>query len=113
MRKVFWCLLGTGLFLLLLSALVVSTADGATAAAPAPSSASVRAVLMPAPTTDAASATLPARQRETRAPLWGMLLCLCAVLPLPGLRDANGRVVRARRYVSSFYPLFRPEVAGG
>lgn len=41
---------------------------------------------------------------------------ICAVLPLPLLcicRDRNGRVLRAGRYVRSFYPIFRQELACG
>ena len=35
-------------------------------------------------------------------------------LPLPGIcRDRNGRVLRAGRYVKSFYPIFRQELACG
>ena len=39
-----------------------------------------------------------------------------AVLPLPLLfacRDQNGRVLRGGRYVKSFYPIFKQELACG
>jgi hypothetical protein len=39
-----------------------------------------------------------------------------ATLPLPLLctcRDQNGRVLRAGRYVKSFYPIFKQELACG
>ena len=40
--------------------------------------------------------------------------CLGLVLPLPVAgRDANGRVLRKRRYARSFHPLFKQELACG
>ena len=99
-------------FLLLLSALVVSSApegaagDGATA----PSQLQAQFLPLALPGQDAAVAT---KAHIARAlPLAALSL---AALCLPALicRDANGRVVRAKRYEDSFYQVFRQEVAGG
>ena len=80
-----------------------------------------------APVTCAAAETvfLPAGSPATELPavargLWATfaLLALMTVrdLALPARKaggDADGRVLRKRRYVRSFYPLFRQELACG
>ena len=48
-----------------------------------------------------------------RVPALLALLCAACAAPKPVPRDANGRVLSSRRYENSFYPVFRPEVAGG
>lgn len=95
---------------LLLSALV----EGPEAAQPAPPARVV-----------AETVFLPAGSPATEQPamtrgLWAAfaLLALLTVrdLALPARKagvDANGRVLRKRRYVRSFYPLFRQELACG
>lgn len=65
----------------------------------------------------------PAPQNESTGPLKIQLfreaalalLFVLALLPTFHIRcrDANGRVVRTKRYVGSVYQVFRPEAAGG
>lgn len=113
MRRALYVVLLTGLFLLMLSALVVTPESREVSAAALPPS-DVRAVFRPlvsAILPDAADA--PSGRSDMR-PVLSLLpaLLLCAVF-LPGARDANGRVLTAVRYENSVYQLFRPEVAGG
>ena len=101
----------TALFLLLLSALVVSPE----ADAPMPDSTPlVGARLMPLslPMTGMGDAQA---QRPVPPRVFAMLLlCVLGALPSPVLkRDANGRVLQAKRYENSFYQVFHPEIAGG
>lgn len=113
MRRALYAVLLTGLFALMLSALVVAP-EAPQAPVPPPLPQDFHAVFRPlisAILPDAAA--LPSSQPELR-PALGLtpLVLLCAVL-LTGTRDANGRVLSAVRYENSVYQLFRPEVAGG
>ena len=109
--KLLLALLLCGLFALLLSALVVSPED---------------AVVLPEPTLWTEMRLLPlslpvqgaegqAAQPHSIPRMLGLLLlALLPALPLLTVkRDANGRVLQARRYENSFYQLFRQEIAGG
>lgn len=109
--KVLLTVVLAGLFVLLLSALVVSPDTGAEAAAPGEL---VGARLLPV--------TMPTQGAD----VWDMqrvlsyravamvILCLTAALPILNReKDANGRVLCALRYENSFYQVFRQEVAGG
>ena len=111
MRNVLFTLLFAGLFLLLLSALVVSAPpDGAE---PMPS-VPVNAALLPQPAQACEANGLSAMRPLLSHSLW--LCAVLAVLCLPAAshnRDANGRVLTAVRYENSVYQVFRPEVAGG
>lgn len=113
MRRALYAVLLTGLFLLLLSALVV-TPDLPDAPASVRMPADFRAVFRPvisAALPEAADA-LPARP-DLRVILSVLpVLFMCAALFL-GVRDANGHVLTAVRYENSVYQVFRPEVAGG
>lgn len=114
MRKVLLGLLLGGLFMLLLSALVVTPQQAVGTEPPAEAlPAQVQAVLMPAPVapTNGADAA-PVRSQTARA---FYLLALAAVCLLPAFHshDANGRVLTAKRYENSVYQVFRAEVAGG
>ena len=100
------------LALLLLSSLIETPADASTPPAP-----------LMAPVMDAAflSAAMPSLETAPQArvlgavflslPLWAFLT-LALPLRVAG-RDANGRVLRRRRYARSFYPLFRLQLACG
>ena len=109
MRRLGYVLL-MGVFLLMLSALVVSSEEPAAAAGePLP----VNLHFIAAPPS-AAQADLPADGTEQKKGV----VCEETVQTLhtpPLLRafDSNGRVLTAVRYENSVYQVFRPEVAGG
>ena len=113
MRKVMYTVLITGLFLLLLSALVV-TPEVPEAVSLGEASTDFQAVFRPLQSVLLPSAAdAPRCSPGAQLLAWAMpvyaLFCL-----IPGLtRDANGRVLTAVRYENSVYQLFRPEVAGG
>ncbi len=113
MRRALYSILLTGLFLLMLSALVVSP-ESADPNPPMRVPADFHAAFRPL-----VSAILPDTPAvpSTRADVHVILsilplFSLCAVL-FTLMRDANGRVLCAARYENSVYQLFRPEVAGG
>jgi len=112
-RRFLYAVLLTGLFVLMLSALVVEP-EPPPMPEPPPLPADLHAVFRPlisAILPDAAA--LPSSRPELRPVLCLIpLLLLCAVI-LTGARDANGRVLTAVRYENSVYQLFRAEVAGG
>lgn len=113
MRRVVYAVLLTGLFLLLLSALVV-TPETAEAQSTPDLSADFHAVFRPVVTAILPEAAVAPVNRLSQAEA----LCLLPVLPLCAALlsracDANGRVLSAVRYENSVYQLFRPEVAGG
>lgn len=113
MRRVLYAVLLSGLFVLLLSALVVTPEE---AAVPQETdlSADFHAVFRPVvsailpDTADAPSARANISLLFSTLPV----LFSCAA-PLSCARDANGRTLSAVRYENSVYQLFRPEVAGG
>jgi len=114
MRRALFGILLTGLFVLLLSALVVAPQSAPPASSPPPLPRDFHAVLMPA--------ALPAAQADLTVPEAAEDLQLQALQPQqtaadgthrPAYADSNGRILRALRYENSFYQLFRPEVAGG
>ena len=112
MRRAVYAAILTGLFLLLLSALVVSPE---TPAAPRalPESEEHHAVFRPLISAIVPEVSARAQEHpETRLILCSIPLILC-FMPLCVTRDANGRVLRAARYENSVYQLFRAEVAGG
>lgn len=109
-RKAVYALLLTGLFLLLLSALVVTPQIEAAPAPLAPMQA--QAAVMPQPATDGCGA-VQARPLDVRAALVCLLAACAFALPRLAHRDSNGRVLCAHRYENSVYQVFRPEVAGG
>ena len=113
MRRTLYAVLLAGLFLLMLSALVV-TPESVENQPPMRMPQDFHAIFRPV-----ISAILPeAADAPAGRPAVQMilgflpLLCLCAVPP-DGVRDANGRVLCALRYENSVYQLFRPEIAGG
>ena len=116
MRKVLATALGTGLLLLLLSALVVAMPqDGVTPYRPEPPAAPPDAVLMAAAVPDGA------QPPQTVGGGWCTRTGVRMDLPPQdiamggpdGRRDANGRVLTAARYATSVYQVFRVEAAGG
>lgn len=112
MRKAVYALLLTGLFLLLLSALVVTPQPEA---APVPTPLApmqAQAAVLPQPAVDGCGAA-QARPLDVRAALVCLLAACAFALPRPTHRDSNGRVLCALRYENSVYQVFRPEVAGG
>ena len=97
--------------ILLLSALVETPADAAPPVSPSTSVADT--VLLPAvpPTPDGASGL-----RIMQVSYLPFMLFFCLVGALPHLRaasDANGRVLRKKRYARSYYPVFRQDLACG
>ena len=113
MRRALYGILLAGLFLLMLSSLVV-TPENAASELPSHMPADIHATFRPLlsamlpETTDAPVSRTAFRLILSALPL----LSLCAV-PIAGVRDANGRVLCSLRYENSVYQLFRPEVAGG
>ena len=97
--------------MLMLSALVISPESEAPAPQPVDwASARLLPLALPAPAME--------QDAQRTPPPWtaALLGCLYAALSaaLPRLnRDANGRVLNAKRYENSFYQLFRQEIAGG
>lgn len=115
MRKAFFVALLCGVFLLMLSALVVATPEDASGEAAAPViPGNIQAALMPAPSSlpDQAG-TASARPQSERVLLMCVLSAALCCLPALLSHDANGRVLSAMRYENSFYQVFRAEVAGG
>jgi len=112
MRRALLGVLLTALFVLMLSALVVSPE---VPEMPVPLfSRDVHAVMVPMPPSSAqADLTAPEHPAELR--LLAVCLLPAAALRLlrPAAADSNGRILRAVRYENSFYSLFRPEVACG
>ena len=114
MRKALWAFLCTGIFLLMLSALVVTPETPAAAGAVPVLPEDLHAVFRPAvlpPPVDTADGGL--RQAEIGMSLLCAFLLAAVVLPRLCPTDANGRIITAVRYENSVYQLFRPEVAGG
>ena len=116
MRKALGIAAMAGLFLLLLSALVVaSPQEGAL----------TRRVEPPTMPPDVALAAMPSADGMIAAQANGgaqgaRVDARLDVLPMDGLRrqpegrrDANGRVLTAPRYAQSVYQVFRAETAGG
>ena len=113
MRRALYTVLLAGLFLLMLSALVVTPEaipDPTPTRAPADFHAMFRplvSAILPEP------AAAPVSRADVRVMLTFLpVLTLCLAF-FTGTRDANGRVLRDIRYENSVYQLFRPEVAGG
>ena len=112
--KLLLILTAAAFFLLLLSALIVTPASDAlpngAPASPSDMSARFAPYIIPAPDT--------ALNRTNRLPTARVVLLPLIALLAIGLcfksgRDANGRVLSAKRYENSFYPVFRQEIAGG
>ena len=101
-------LLGLLLLLLLLSALVETPTAPAVANQPA----AVPQYLTAMPLTPESAVGWRGLADVLR--LFAFAAFAVLPLPLPGIcRDRNGRVLRAGRYVKSFYPIFRQELACG
>ena len=100
----------TAAFLLLLSALV--EAPAVEAEPPAPSQGVLYVSMLPATTPAAEQSVTPDPSRETARALL-TICCLSLLICLPASRDANGRVLRDKRYARSVYDVFRVELAAG
>lgn len=113
MRKALWAVCFTGLFLLMLSALVVTPEDALPAepVPPLPLNAHLMFAAMPAPSAPVAQADAALSVLRFFFVLLPVSL-LCAA-SLPYSCDSNGRILTSARYENSVYQLFRPEVAGG
>lgn len=114
MGKILAVIAFSALFLLMLSALVVTTAPEATPDLAPLSASQLNAQFMPAllPVPDISS---HADMRQPVVRFATLIFFATAALALPLLRicDANGRILNARRYEDSYYQVFRQEVAGG
>ncbi len=101
------------LFILLLQGLIEGPPGDAAAAMP-PLSSITGAALMPysLPAPEGAAAA-PQVQPTERLGFWALLANVLIFPALTGLRDANGRVLRTKRYVLSAYQVFRQEAACG
>lgn len=111
MRKALWAALLGGVFLLMLSALVVTPQDEAPLQSKriVPENAALCAMPQAAAIPAAQEAPQPARERAQQA----LPATETQPLPLPRETDANGRVLRATRYENCVYQVFRAGVAGG
>lgn len=109
--KIVPILLFCGLIALLMSALVVAPE----AAAPPPQPVSwADARLLPLTLPVQGTEAQPAQPSPLSRAAGLVVLLLSPALPLlAARRDANGRVLQAKRYENSFYQVFRQEVAGG
>ncbi len=108
-------LLGVFLFtlglLLLLSALVETPADVSATVMPVTSIADTMLIPAVPPTPETATAGNVLQQTYLT-----FMLFFCLALTLPKLvtaSDANGRVLRKKRYARSYYPVFRQDLACG
>ena len=113
MRKILGGMLLAGLFVLMLSALVVTPQD---AEPPAVQQHRIRREAAFAPAIPAQRAETPSgvQVQSMRArPVSSLCTDTVSAAPAEGSRDANGRVLHAGRYESCVYQLFRAEVAGG
>lgn len=112
MRKALYAVLWTGLFLLLLSTLVVTPEAASAADILPPSSAQFHAFTLPAAPEPTCGADHPSFvQSRVFASSVSQKMEWAAD---PGAQhDSNGRVLTSVRYENSVYQVFRPEVAGG
>ena len=110
MRKFGYALM-TGVFLLMLSTLVVSSEE-MVPQQPPPLPQNIRVLAAPLSSVLPDLYTPEENLQLRKAPaVWNsnaqVLVCM------PQALDSNGRVLTAVRYENSFYQVFRPEVAGG
>ena len=113
MRKALYAILLTGLFLLMLSALVV-TPEAAVSQREIDLSADFHAAFRPLVSAILPdTADVPSGRSDLRLLPFALPVILVGTALFSGVRDANGRVLSAVRYENSVYQLFRPEVAGG
>lgn len=111
MRRAVWTVVFAGVFLLLLSTLVVTPEAAEPPDAP-PIPTDLQFAPAALPPVQAAQEGLQRRADAGMAPPAVCALCARS-LPRLALCDANGRVVTAARYEKCVYQLFRAEVAGG
>ena len=113
MRRIAVSVFLSGLFLLMLSALIVTPGDAQTPPVLTPAE-NFHAVFMPLPEVPAPAA---ADAPDSRMHAGFTNACAYAASPVQvapaHCRDSNGRVLGVRRYENCVYQLFRPEVAGG
>lgn len=111
MRRALWTLLFGGVFLLMLSALVVAPPQEAPPAPqwPPPQDAALCALPRDA-SVPAANSPIP--QTESRR-MEAVAAQAPPPLSIPQNTDANGRVLRDGRYENCVYQVFRASVAGG
>jgi hypothetical protein len=102
------CVLG---LLLLLSALVDTTAQDV-ALVPEPHTVT-GAILLPATLPSPETAPLPRCAGGAFLSVAFLLFMLSSLPLLVRGSDANGRILRRKRYVCSFYPVFKQELACG
>ena len=113
MRKIAAAVFVTGLFVLMLSALVVTPAQDA-APAQARSIDEQHAVfLMPVDANGAMPSALPQSRYETDDEPVAVTAVSHTDWQAQGLRDSNGHVLLALRYEDCVYQVFRAEIAGG
>lgn len=112
MRKAFAAVFFAGLFLLMLSTLVVSPDHASAAAIPPPSPADFHAVLAPPAPQPIGSADVSCTAENRSPAVWFALPSGAAVSPVV-IHDSNGRVLTSVRYENSVYQVFRAGVAGG
>jgi len=97
--------------LLLLSALVETPADISATAIPVTTIADTMLIPAVPPTPETAAVW-----NGLQPTYLTFMLFFCLALTLPRLvtaSDANGRVLRKKRYARSYYPLFRQDLACG
>lgn len=113
MRRIVYAVLVAGLFLLMLSSLVVMP-EMPSEQTIVPSPENLHAVFRPLISVVLPeAAAMPANRANTKLLVSVLPVFILCSVPLAFTRDANGRVLTASRYENSVYQLFRPEIAGG
>ena len=110
--KILAVALGVCAIVLMLSALVEAPAALPDAAGPVHAPAAVAMIPAAVPPAADAAEALKAEEAPARFPAVFALSAAATVVLVAG-SDANGRVLRKKRYAASFYPLFRLELACG
>ena len=112
-REGFWFFAVACLLFFALSGLVESPVTEESVSLPRWDAAMIEAVRSYPPAVPESIASCPAVSKALRLSLWIAITGLLAALSCAFCRDANGRWIQKKRYASSVYQVFRPEVAGG
>lgn len=113
MRKALAVVFFAGLFLLMLSTLVVSPDDASSVNVPPPSPADFQAVVLPPSMPQPVCSADHFSTSEERCANDCVQLSFDPAVSTAAIHDSNGRVLTSVRYENSVYQVFRAGVAGG
>lgn len=113
MRKFAIAVFITGLFVLMLSALVVTPQEAAAPIVVRPADEQHAVFLLPADVYMPAPSEMPRPRCDVESFSTADPIVVQTGWNVQGLRDSNGRVLCALRYEDCVYQVFRPETAGG